>query len=80
MLNALLFIGGGGGGFLDLDGGGGGGTFFAPVAYVPPSPMDQLVFRDGMLPYEVAGEYDLSPKEPSGLLLLSCDESYPPST
>jgi len=66
-MTPLFAGGGGGGGFFARDGGGGGGPFFAPIfaadRAVP------LTVLDGTLPYEVAGDMDLSPYDLSGLSL-----------
>ena len=71
MLKALLFIGGGGGGgFFALDGGGGGGCFLllGNIAFgVIALKVVELPVLDGTLPYDVAGDADLSPKYLSGL-------------
>jgi hypothetical protein len=60
-------MGGGGGGFFARDGGGGGGAFL-PFVFIPFSVVE-LPVRDGMLPWDVAGEAALSIYR-SGLLVL----------
>jgi len=60
VLRVLRFIGGGGAGFFAREGGGGGA--FRRASSEPVSDAAQLDTLDGVLPWDVVGESDLSKK------------------